>query len=178
MAETPAIQPKSIEQIVREVGAYAPGAFQFVQEGVGVTSERVHGPASRLERRLLKWMAKAKLGLNELRELYDEGRLPPNVRLAVERLGGIDALNRHVTGQQLCLGLRDLAIERWGWMARVVLAHWGVHSTRDFGRIVFALVENQILSKQPTDSIHDFDRGYDFRDAFDRRYRIVLKEPE
>ena len=44
---------------------------------------------------------------------------------------------RHVTGQQLSEGLRDVALERWGGMALAVLARWNVHETRDFGHIVF-----------------------------------------
>jgi uncharacterized repeat protein (TIGR04138 family) len=176
MADTPVIQPRSLEQIVQEVGAYSLEAFQFVRDALGVASERVHGCVSKQERRILRWMARENLTLEAVRRLYDEDRLPPNVRAAVDRLGGIDALNRHVTGQQLCLALRDLAVERWGLLARVVLTHWGICNTSDFGRIVFALVDNQLLSKQPTDSIQDFDRVYDFREAFDRRYRITLEK--
>ncbi len=174
MAKTPVVQLKSIEQIVREVGAYAPDAFEFVREAVGTASEKVHGPVSRQERRLLKWMGKQNLALEDLRRLEEEGSLPPNVRAAVRKLGGIDAMNRHVTGRQLCLALRDMAIERWGLLARAVLEHWGVRRTNDFGRIVFALVDNHLLSKQPTDSPRDFERVYDFREAFDRGYRIPL----
>ena len=178
MAETPATQSKSIEQIVQEVGAYSASAFEFVRESLSTASERVHGSISKPERKLLKWMARENLTLDALRRLYDEDRLPPNARAAVDHLGGIDALNRHVTGRELCTALRDIAIERWGLLARSVLAHWGVHSTRDFGKIVFALVDHQLLSKQPTDSIHDFDRVYEFREAFDRRFRIVLQKTE
>lgn len=176
MAETPAIQPKSIEQIVQEVGAYSLDAFEFLREALTTASERVHGPVSKPERKLLKWMAKENLTLEQLRSLYEEDRLPPNIRVAVDQFGGPDALNRHVTGQELCLALRDVAIERWGPLARVVLAHWGVHATSDFGKIVFALVDNQVLSKQPTDSIRDFDHVYDFREAFGHGYRIPIEK--
>lgn len=176
MARTPASQSKSVEQIVREVGTYTPDAFQFVREGLTYAAERVHGPMSRLERRLARWMAKEQITPDELRRLYQENRLPEGVRQMIDQLGGAEAMNRHVTGQQLCLALRDLAIQRWGWMARIVLAHWGVYSTLDFGKIVYALVENQVLSTQPSDSIRDFERVFDFREAFDRNYRIDLNQ--
>ncbi|MBN1764398.1 MAG: hypothetical protein JW860_03995 [Sedimentisphaerales bacterium] len=78
----------------------------------------------------------------------------------------------HVSGQQLCQGLRDLALERWGLMARRVLAHWKITSTRDFGEIVFMLVNNGWMQKQPHDSIEDFDDVYDFHEAFDRNFDI------
>ena len=52
---------------------------------------------------------------------------------------------RHVGGQQLCQGLREYALCRWGMMARTVLAKWGINSTLDFGRIVFLLVQAGLL---------------------------------
>jgi uncharacterized repeat protein (TIGR04138 family) len=75
---------------------------------------------------------------------------------------------RHIRGQQLCLGLRDLAIARWGLMAHVVLRHWNVHRTDDFGRIVFALVDAQRMTKTTDDTIDDFRGVFDFDEAFSR----------
>lgn len=74
--------------------------------------------------------------------------------------------SRHVTGQQLCMGLRDFAIEQYGVLAPAVLASWHVHRTEDFGRMVFALVELGELSKTPRDSMDDFRGAYDFAEAF------------
>ena len=34
--------------------------------------------------------------------------------------------SRHVNGQQLCLGLKDYAIKRYGLLARTVLGRWGI----------------------------------------------------
>ncbi len=178
MARTPATQTKTVEQIAREIGQYSIDAFQFVHNAISTASERVHGPVSKPERRLMKWMARQNLSLETVRRLYEKDELPPGVRRAIDEVGGVEALNRHVTGQQLCVTLRDIAIERWGLLARSVLEHWGVYSTLDFGRIVFALVDNQILSKQPTDSLRDFDRVFDFAEAFDRRYRIQIEKPQ
>lgn len=81
---------------------------------------------------------------------------------------------RHVTGRQLCEGLRDLAIERWGMLARTVLAHWRIHRTRDFGEMVFLLVEHGLMGKQDSDTIEDFDEVYSFAEAFGR-YRIPIQ---
>ncbi|MGH7483714.1 MAG: Minf_1886 family protein [Longimicrobiales bacterium] len=77
---------------------------------------------------------------------------------------------RHITGRELAEGARDLALERFGPMARTVLEHWGVETTDDFGALVFALVDCGILIKQEGDSPSDFERVYDFADAFDRDY--------
>ena len=172
MANSPVMRHKSIEDIVREVGRYAPDAYQFIREGLTKASETIHGRISKKEQAVLQWMNESGLSLEAVQQLYSENQLPPNVRTAIDKLGGIEALNRHVSGQQLCLALRDLAIEKYGLLAGTVLRHWGVHSTSDFGRIVFALVDSGLLSKQPTDSIRDFDNVFDFREAFDRGYRV------
>ena len=72
----------------------------------------------------------------------------------------------HVTGQQLCLGLRDLAIEQFGLLAPAVLASWHVHRTDDFGRMVFAMIEAGVMSKTSQDTLEDFVAVYDFAEAF------------
>src|SRR5690348_13493822 len=63
---------------------------------------------------------------------------------------------RHVSGQQLCEGLRDFALKRWGMLARTVLRRWGLNSTYDFGRIVFAMVDNGLMQKTDNDTLEDF----------------------
>ncbi|MFQ6048598.1 MAG: Minf_1886 family protein [Phycisphaerae bacterium] len=83
---------------------------------------------------------------------------------------------RHISGQQLCWGLRELALQKWGLMASAVLRRWNITSTYDFGRIVFALVENGLMQKQPSDSIEDFKDVYDFAEALDRDYQIALDD--
>jgi uncharacterized repeat protein (TIGR04138 family) len=70
-------------------------------------------------------------------------------------------VSRHITGQQLCEGLRAYA-----------LAQWGITSTLDFGRIVFALVDAGHMAKTDTDTIEDFRDVYDFQTAFDSSYQI------
>jgi uncharacterized repeat protein (TIGR04138 family) len=77
---------------------------------------------------------------------------------------------RHISGRELAEGVRDLAIERFGPMARSVLEHWGIHETVDVGDIVFALVEHGVLIKQDEDSRTDFMDVFDFDDAFDPQY--------
>lgn len=78
--------------------------------------------------------------------------------------------SRHITGRELTEGCRDLALERYGPMARSVLEYWGIRSTRDLGELVFALVECGILVKQESDQLRHFEAVYDFHDAFERDY--------
>lgn len=84
----------------------------------------------------------------------------------IERVGEA----RHITGCELAEGCRDLALDRWGLMARSVLEFWGIRSTRDFGEIVFALVECGVLVKQDDDNLDEFEGVFCFHDVFENRY--------
>lgn len=74
--------------------------------------------------------------------------------------------DRHISGQQLCMGLRDLAICKYGLLAPVVLDHWCIRRTCDFGRIVFAMIEAGLMTKTASDSLDDFQAVFDFDEAF------------
>lgn len=130
---------KSLHDIVGQLGIYPLEAFEFIQQGLSYTVQKIHG------------------------QLEDEPQ------------GDEEVVNRHVSGQQLCYGLRDYALERWGLMARTVLARWNITSTYDFGRIVFALVEGGRMQKTDDDDINDFRNVFEFRSAFDTGYRIECK---
>lgn len=80
--------------------------------------------------------------------------------------------SRHVTGQDLCEGIRAYALNQYGMLARSVLRHWNIEGTLDFGRIVFALIEAGQMQKTDDDTIEDFRDVYDFRAAFELEYRI------
>ena len=78
----------------------------------------------------------------------------------------------HVTGQLLSEGLRKFALERWGRLALLVLESWQVTCTRDFGEIVYVLIEYEWMSALPTDTICDFDDVYSFSAAFVDGFRF------
>jgi len=77
---------------------------------------------------------------------------------------------RHITGAELAEAVRDLAIGRFGLVAKVVLEHWGIHSTDDIGAIVFLLVDHGVLTKQETDRREDFADVYSFEEVFESEY--------
>jgi uncharacterized repeat protein (TIGR04138 family) len=83
-----------------------------------------------------------------------------------------------VTGFELLVGIRDLALERYGPMAKAVLNSWGVRTTDDFGAIVFNMVNAGLLSKTEEDHIEDFHAVYDFDDAFVRSYDLPNPETQ
>jgi uncharacterized repeat protein (TIGR04138 family) len=67
-------------------------------------------------------------------------------------------------------GARELAIARFGPVAKTVLEQWGIGATEDFGAIVFQMVEQGLLGKTAEDKQSDFARGYDFEEAFVRNF--------
>jgi uncharacterized repeat protein (TIGR04138 family) len=73
---------------------------------------------------------------------------------------------RHITGQELLDGIRQFALQQFGPMAATVFEEWGVKNCRDFGDIVFNMVEISLLAKTDKDSRDDFQNGYDFTGAF------------
>jgi len=77
-----------------------------------------------------------------------------------------DSMSRHVSGEALCHGMRDFAIQEYGLLARTVLNHWNVTSSEDFGSIVFAMVDANLLAKTDDDSLDDFRDVFDFDSTF------------
>lgn len=83
---------------------------------------------------------------------------------------------KHVTGQELLDGYRDLAITSFGFLARSVLSQWGVRSTDDVGEMVFNLIEEDLLQKTADDRREDFHALFDFDEAFEEGFRRSLSE--
>jgi uncharacterized repeat protein (TIGR04138 family) len=79
-------------------------------------------------------------------------------------------MRRHVTAAELAWACRDFALQQYGLLAPVVLAHWGITRTDDLGRIVYTLVEVGLLVTQPGDHESDFNAVYEFTDAFGESY--------
>ncbi|MCE5328663.1 MAG: hypothetical protein LLG01_19870 [Planctomycetaceae bacterium] len=73
---------------------------------------------------------------------------------------------RHVTGRQMCEALRDLAAQRWGMLAPLVLGRWNIKSTLDFGRMVYLLIDHQFMKKTAEDSLEDFSDVFNLPQAF------------
>ena len=71
-----------------------------------------------------------------------------------------------VSCQELCNAVRDLAAQEYGLMAKEVLNAWGIESTETVGRIVFALVEAQKMTKTEEDTLADFNRVFNFDESF------------
>ncbi len=105
--------------------------------------------------------AQDELGMGQQQEVEDDSDPP------------IDA---HLTGQQLCEAIRQLALEQFGLMARIVLENWGVRSTSDVGEIVYNLIKIGLMKKSPHDHREDFDDVFNFEKAFEREFEISPPE--
>ena len=73
---------------------------------------------------------------------------------------------RHVTGQELLDGLRQYALQQFGPMTTTVFEEWSIRNCKDFGEIVFNMVEIGLLARTEKDTRDDFQNGYDFTEAF------------
>ena len=85
-----------------------------------------------------------------------------------------EAMPRHITGEELAWGLAEVAQKRWGRLAAMVLDQWGVRSTRDFGEIVYLMIDSGWMTSQETDAIEDFDHVFDFNDVFEKQYAFEI----
>lgn len=74
--------------------------------------------------------------------------------------------SRHVSGPELLEGLRVYALDQYGPLAKTVLNSWGVNRCRDFGDIVFNLIEYNVFSKTENDRREDFSDVFEFEEAF------------
>ena len=72
----------------------------------------------------------------------------------------------HVTARELTEGCRMYAINKYGFLAKQVLNHWNIKTTRDIGEIVFQLIEFDLLGKAIDDKKENFNNLYDFNKAF------------
>lgn len=79
----------------------------------------------------------------------------------------------HVTGQELCEGIRIYAQRQFGLLAKAVLNSWGINATGDFGNIVYNLIDIELMKKSERDRREDFDDVYDFEQAFVRDFQIT-----
>ena len=109
-------------------------------------------------------------GLTYAQNVLEMGAESPSAPMSAEEES--PPVERHVSGQQLCEAIRQLALQQYGYMAKTVLNSWGIHATSDFGEIVFNLIEIGQMRKTPQDCREDFNNVYDFETAFLQEFKI------
>ncbi|MSU51108.1 MAG: hypothetical protein EXS37_18800 [Opitutus sp.] len=83
--------------------------------------------------------------------------------------------SRHVSGPELLEGLRVYALDQFGPLSKTVLNTWGIRRCRDFGDIVFNLIEYRVFSKTENDRPEDFSDLFDFDEAFVKPFQPVRR---
>ena len=124
------------EALRREAARFPEVAFVFVQEGLAHTVRSIHGP-----------------GATDVPTLDEDG-------------GQTAGPSRHVTGRDLCMGIREMAMERYGQLAPTVLSRWGIRKTEDFGTLVYAMIDRGEMRCNEDDKLGDFKNVYAFDEAF------------
>lgn len=81
---------------------------------------------------------------------------------------------RHVTGSEVLAGLIEYARSSFGPLAAQVWRSWGLTETLDWGRIVFVLVDNELLARQDDDRMEDFQTDWEFEPLFVEEYEVRL----
>jgi len=115
-------------------------------------------------------------GLEYAQEVLGLGRAGPTKKRRAREKESAARSVRHVSGQELCRALQQLAHRQYGLMAKLVLASWGIHSTGDFGEVVYNLIRIGKMSQSNDDRREDFDNVYDFEQALVRDYAITKEE--
>ena len=143
-----------IAQLLREDKRYKLEAYVFVFESLNY--------------------AHTALGMGEPEKAGGKPARSPRRRASEEEPA--EESERHLTGQQLCEAMRQYALEQYGRMAKCVLNSWGVHSTGDFGEIVFNLIRIEQMRKTKDDRREDFDEVFDFEKDLVEKFMIALPE--
>ena len=78
----------------------------------------------------------------------------------------------------MCEAIKEYAIEQYGYLAIVVLNKWGITKTRDFGNIVYNLIDGEMMKKSKNDKVEDFDAIYEFSDVFQEGFKIEPNEDD
>lgn len=147
---------------LRTLAPFSPEAFRFVQEGLQHTLEQSGRAEPRGED--APEQSGEPAGDSDL-DLALLGEIAGIEPADLDEIAHVQS--RHVSGQELCLGLRSLAVEKYGLLARTVLRGWGLSTTEDFGKIVYAMVDTGLLRTSENDSLDDFRGVYEFDEAFD-----------
>lgn len=84
--------------------------------------------------------------------------------------------NKHLTAVELYTGACNYALEEYGPLAHKVLQFWGIHSSRDFGCIVYNLIEVGIFGKQKDDRQEEFENLPSLEMILNQPYSVEYTE--
>jgi uncharacterized repeat protein (TIGR04138 family) len=73
----------------------------------------------------------------------------------------------HIRGEELLEGVRELGVEEFGPMARLVFHNWGLKRGEDVGEMVYNMIDAGLMSKTSEDTREDFAVGMEFGAGLD-----------
>ena len=96
---------------------------------------------------------------------------PDAYRYALQVIADVFALKKAsiITDEQISLPAREVlrGLKVYGWMyygplAEHVFEKWGLRHGKDFGEVIFDLVDAGFIGKSPNESVTDYAEGFDF----------------
>jgi uncharacterized repeat protein (TIGR04138 family) len=85
-------------------------------------------------------------------------------------------LEHNIEGARFCWLLHDRALLEYGPRAKDLLSSWGLCSTADFGRVVYCLIDENLMHASESDLITDFEDVFAFDENFDRpKFKTTLQ---
>lgn len=109
---------------------------------------------------------------------YDFVNLAVNFTVNKLARGNKPRGSRHVSGQELTVGVMDYSISQFGFLAPEVLDNWGIRSGDDIGNIVYNMIGAELLSAGPEDSRSDFNCFPNLIDDLKTRVDSCLQLPD
>ena len=79
--------------------------------------------------------------------------------------------DRHVRGQELLAGFRELALQEFGPLALLVMRDWGIQCSEDVGNMVYNFITVKFFGRNETDSIEDFSDGISMEEELTKPFR-------
>lgn len=83
-----------------------------------------------------------------------------------------------ITAAELAKAMAEIVQEGFGPFASHLLRQWGIHSTSDFGKAVYELVEANLLALNEGDSITDFDGLFQLQEFLDAPFTASPPYPD
>ena len=83
-----------------------------------------------------------------------------------EQMKESGAENNHISAVDLLKGFKEYSLDHFGPMAYTVFTEWNLTKCSDIGDMVYGLIEENIFTKQESDSREDFAEIFTFQEAF------------
>jgi uncharacterized repeat protein (TIGR04138 family) len=97
------------------------------------------------------------LSTSGLKACLDNNLNPDAVVHLLESLDNVvSQKGSHVDAKELSIAFANLALFKFGGLAKGVLNYWGIKETEDIGILVFKLINLKILAKNDDDRPEDF----------------------